>query len=89
VGFQITRKMAILLACWAIFPQACALRAAEPQSRSLQRFIRRLLGIAVWPRLIFEIPYLVHLLSSSESMDINSLASLDFGSTCSNPSINL
>jgi hypothetical protein len=33
--------------------------------------------------------YLVHLLSSSESMDINSLASLDFGSTSSNPSINL
>ena len=34
-------------------------------------------------------PYLVHLLSSSESMDMNSLTSLDFGSTCSNPSINL
>src|SRR6516225_11548380 len=34
-------------------------------------------------------PYLVHLLSSSESIDMNSLASLDFGSTSSNPSINL
>jgi hypothetical protein len=34
-------------------------------------------------------PYLVQLLSSSESMDMNSSASLDFGSTCSNPSINL
>jgi len=33
--------------------------------------------------------YLAHLLSSSESMVIKSLASLDFGSTCSNPSINL
>ena len=41
------------------------------------------------PRLFLEMPYLVHLLSSSESMDINSLASLDFGSTSSNPSINL
>src|SRR5437764_2062367 len=40
-------------------------------------------------RLFSEMPYLVHLLSSSESMDINSLASLDFGSTSSNPSINL
>ena len=38
---------------------------------------------------ILEMPYLVHLLSSSESMDMNSSASLDFGSTCSNPSINL
>src|SRR5262249_29368151 len=36
-----------------------------------------------------ETPYLVQLLSSSESMDINSLASLELGSTCSNPSINL
>jgi len=33
--------------------------------------------------------YLVQLLSSSESMEINSLASLDFGSTRSNPSISL
>ena len=31
-------------------------------------------------RLLLEMPYLVHLLSSSESMDMNSLASLDFGS---------
>jgi hypothetical protein len=36
-----------------------------------------------------DMPYLVHPLSSSERMDMNSLASLDFGSTRSNPSINL
>src|SRR6516165_8996243 len=36
-----------------------------------------------------EMPYLVQFLSSAESMDINSLASLELGSTCSNPSINL
>jgi hypothetical protein len=41
------------------------------------------------PSLFLEMPYLLHLLSSSESMDMNSSASLDFGSTCSNPSINL
>jgi hypothetical protein len=31
--------------------------------------------------------YLVQRLSSSESIDIKSLPSLEFGSTCSNPSI--
>jgi hypothetical protein len=31
-------------------------------------------------RLLLEMPYLVHLLSSSEIMHINSWASLDFGS---------
>jgi hypothetical protein len=41
------------------------------------------------PSLFLEMPYLLHLLSSSESMDMNSSASLDFGSTRSNPSINL
>ena len=40
-------------------------------------------------RLDFEMPYLVQFLSSSESMDINSLSSLELGSTFSNPSINL
>ena len=41
------------------------------------------------PWLFLEWPHLVQFLSSCESIDINSLASLELGSTCSNPSINL
>src|SRR5262249_53628122 len=42
-----------------------------------------------WLGMIPERERMPHPLSSSESIDMNSLASLDFGSTFSNPSINL